>query len=327
MKKVLCILPLMLLYFSFLSIISAKSQDSMFYGEADVSLPSFEITLNCNKYNSSIAKYPCFVYNDITYLPLTTEMCDYMGLVTHNFVNMPTRGTAIVNAFFVGNTDIKSTEIPYAEVQTNPTSFNVQICKTTPKANGVSKDELGNLVLYYTIIQSYDHNGDKNYPLLYYKDTYYLPLIWNYAYEILGWDYSFNHEDGLKIDSRNTYRPELKIHHVESNIVGSINRGMFPYYIYGHDYYISHDINGWKLCVYDKKLGKSQEYILEDYLNDDNLQATFHYNDQSKLPVYENGILILEGRVFDKYDSKGIKYDALIVIDVYNGIVTITEKK
>ena len=66
---------------------------------------------------------------------------------------------------------------------------------------------------------------------------------------------------------------------------------------------------------------------MEDYLNDDNLQATFHYNDQSKLLVYENGILILEGRVFDKYDSKGIKCDTLIVIDVYNGIVTITEKK
>ena len=308
--------------------VTAQTEHTDFEDEVNMYLASFDITLNGQKYDSNTAEYPCLVYKDITYLPLTSEMCDYIGLKTYycNLQNYRSK-EYYTTALFIGNASIKKSELPIGKKNNNPSSVQALPFRNISNYNEALQIEEQKYLLFYTLIQSYDHNGDTNYPIMYYKDTYYLPLTWNFAYNQLGWEYFFDIDRGLFIDSRTAFRPELRESSIDIWVSGHYTIGLADLYIYGHDYYIWHDINGRIVRVYDKKLGKSQSYVLGDYLNDDNLQATFYYNDQNKLPVYANGILTLEGKVFDKYDSKGIKYDALIVIDVYNGIVTITEKK
>ena len=49
---------------------------------ANISLPSFKVTLNGSEINNSYSKYPLIVYKDITYFPMTFGGCRYLGLET-----------------------------------------------------------------------------------------------------------------------------------------------------------------------------------------------------------------------------------------------------
>ena len=62
--------------------VTAQTEHTDFEDEVNMHLASFDITLNGQKYDNNTAEYPCLVYKDITYLPLTSEMCDYIGLKT-----------------------------------------------------------------------------------------------------------------------------------------------------------------------------------------------------------------------------------------------------
>lgn len=323
MKKLLYFFTAVLFTGIFIMSTRAEEAYSDFDGEVEAGLPSFAVTLNGVKYDSTNAKHPLFVYGDITYLPLTDEMCGFMGLKTLQISNAQSRGSSKINAVFVGNSDIKTSGIPQICGDVNPASFKVRKYRSTPKAKGADRDEDGNLLLYYTLIQNYEHNGDEAYPLLCYGDTFYLPLTWNFAYEMLGWKYEFDLNNGLMIDSSEAFRPELEFYAVEGWLYGNITRGMHPLYYYGHDYYIEYNINGWWLTVYDRSFGESQQYTFDDYVDNENQNLRFYYTKPYGFS-YESGILTLNGARSERIPEYGeIKYGVTLVIDVFNGAVTI----
>ena len=54
-----------------------------FAAEAETaSLPSFKVTLNGVEVKNEYREYPLFVYNDITYFPMTYFDCRFLGLIT-----------------------------------------------------------------------------------------------------------------------------------------------------------------------------------------------------------------------------------------------------
>ncbi len=323
MKKILYIFASLIFAGILITGAGAEEICSDFDGEAEVVKPSFDVTLNGVKYDSTNAKHPLFVYKDITYLPLTDEICGFMGLKTLQISNAQSRASSKINAFFVGNSDIKTSEMPQICGDVNSLSFKVQTYRSTPNAKGAQRDKDGNLLLYYTLVQNYEHNGDEAYPFLFYRETFYLPLTWDFAYEKLGWEYEFDLSAGLVIDSRKALRPELNFYAVKDWLFGNITRGMHPLYYYGHDYYIEYNINGWWLTVYDRSFGESQRYTFDDYVDNENQNLRFYYTKPYGF-AYESGILTINGAWSERIPEYGeVKYDVILVIDVFNGAVTI----
>ena len=286
----------------------AESADDFEFGEeVDIALPTFDVVFNSRKYDSDNAEYPCIVYKDITYLPMTDAMCGYMGLQMHREYVM-SRSYQDINFVFVGNSDITCESLPDSCNNADVHSMKARVYRDTPKTKGAYTNKDGYLVLYYTVVQDYEHNGSEEYPVLYYNDTYYLPLTWDIAYEKLGWEYSFDHDNGLVIDSREAFRPELWVEDVKTWIRGNITRGLVPMYICGHDYYIYHHAGGWMLEVYDRVRGKSGMFLLSG----GEVSASFNY---LKTPVYSDGILTLRGAAV--YGNVGPAVDVIITIDVW----------
>ena len=185
--------------------------------ERIVSVPSFDVTLNGVKYQNDKAKYPFLYYNGITYMPLTKGICDFMGL---NFVHKDAAGTYF-EALAVSNKHARS---------------------DVPEFDYIKEGDVFSFALYEPFDGELYINGESTkwhtfgmeYPPLRLENVYYLPLTWQIAALHFDWEYSFDIQNGLVLDSRNAFRPEFSL-----DFFKPVYAGYSPmHYCMNGDYYV-----------------------------------------------------------------------------------------
>ncbi len=164
--------------------------------KVNVQIPSFNITINDMVFDNQKAMYPFIVYNDVTYAPLTYNLCRQLGVIT---------GWDSERGLYLAK---------YME-------DNIQY---TPDLGGYYKKG----AVYKASIPSFpvvlngvsiNSKSDKSlYPVLIFKNITYLPLTWENVYYEFGWDISWDKTKGLSINSQNTgsypYLSEINDKHV-----------------------------------------------------------------------------------------------------------------
>lgn len=140
-----------------------------------VTLPTFPVTLNSCQLPPAYDRYPVIVYKDITYFPMTYHYGDFLGLTTHWDNNTLTVDKKNV---------VSSKLLRYEQTKKNKSQQTASIATSNIVVNG-------------KII----HNNQEKYPLLLFRDVTYFPLTWRFAVDEFGWDYTFNMEQGLQINS------------------------------------------------------------------------------------------------------------------------------
>lgn len=140
-----------------------------------VTIPTFEVSLNGVGIDNSYSQYPPIVYKDITYFPMTYYDCRFLGLESA-WDN--SRGLAIVK------TDVNWGYHKYKTSVKNGPAYNAQVAPFRITVNGKEID-----------------NSSEKHPLLLFRSVTYFPLTWRFAVDEFGWKYSFDQNNGLVINS------------------------------------------------------------------------------------------------------------------------------
>lgn len=145
--------------------------------EAKVTLPTFQVSLNGTPIDNSFRQYPLIVYKDITYFPMTYYDSRFLGLETKwsGDTGLEIDKTGIAAAYRDYNGDARNGKTYTATIP----SFDI-------KVNGEAVNQ-----------------ADEEYPLLVFRDVTYFPLTWRFAVDAFGWDYRFDSDNGLVIQSTN----------------------------------------------------------------------------------------------------------------------------
>lgn len=176
-KRVICIL-MMIITFIMASIIPAYAADVS--ASVTVTLPTFNVALNNVNMDNRYSKYPLIVYKDITYFPMTYSACRFLGLESS------WRGNQ--EGLLIDATDITAAYCPYSTKERNNSSYKATIPTFPIKINGKLID-----------------NSKEEYPILIFRDITYFPITWKFAVDEFGWDYSFDLNNGLSINSNNIH--------------------------------------------------------------------------------------------------------------------------
>lgn len=145
------------------------------------------VTLNGQTIDNELAKYPLLLYKNITYFPMTYNLCRFLGVET-NWDNS-------TRTLSIDKSNIKTDYV--ADVGANNKKGRAVTLKTVNYpviVNGVSVE-----------------NYDSTWPLLNYNDITYFPLTWQFAVDSFGWDYQWDAVNGLRINSKTT-TPDEEIH-------------------------------------------------------------------------------------------------------------------
>lgn len=128
-------------------------------------LPTYPIKVNGQLISNANAKYPFLNYKNVTYLPLTTNVCNALG-IGFNF----TDNTALLTYSGVCNK---------SSIDLGISSINPATCKV----------EKAYAYIGSTYIPAYSE-----YPFLKYRDIIYMPLTWNntYAFNLSTYWYTNN---------------------------------------------------------------------------------------------------------------------------------------
>ncbi|MDF2922353.1 MAG: hypothetical protein K0R57_1267 [Paenibacillaceae bacterium] len=144
------------------------------------SLPPFPVQLNGVELDQAHSRYPFIFYKDITYLPLTWNNLEALGL-TYSWSKE--EGLVLIPAW--NRTAEASTEPPEQDlaVNVNPSGGLSAFVAAGPVAIGP---------------ESIDNQAEP-YPFLVYRDVTYMPLTWRFAHELLGIDIRWGEEAGLQV--------------------------------------------------------------------------------------------------------------------------------
>ncbi len=198
MKKLLILLTAFLLLMTLNVSIASDAEISI----SDASIPEFTVTLNGQKIESGRRQFPLLVYKDITYFPMTYHDCRFLGLETawdDETKTLSIEKKNITCAYRDYDIDFDTLRNDYLSV----CNFNIIV-------NGKEIT-----------------NSKEEYPLLTFRDVTYFPLTWRFAHDEFGWEYSFDNEVGLKINSSNPKTETVNL----PNISGSaIFDGEYYYY-------------------------------------------------------------------------------------------------
>lgn len=135
------------------------------------------VTLNGQAVDNAAARYPLLVYQDITYVPMTWDLCRFLGLETR--WDGETRTLSI---------DRSGERGPYVA--------------DTGGALRPGQAVAARTVDYVVVVGGETvSGGDTDWPLLSFRNVTYFPLTWRYAVESFGWDYAWDAENGLRIVS------------------------------------------------------------------------------------------------------------------------------
>lgn len=139
-------------------------------------LPLCKVTLNGQEIDNSYRQYPFLQYRNIVYFPMTYYDCRFLGVETfwddYNY------------KLTVTKSDIFGEYYPYTSIEKNAASYDVAKYYNLLSVNG--KD----------IITANDP-----YVPIKFRDVIYFPLTWRFAVSEFGWEYSYDDENGLVINS------------------------------------------------------------------------------------------------------------------------------
>lgn len=162
--------------------------------EVKVTLPAFTVTLNGVEIDNDCSQYPLLVYKDITYVPMTYHGSRFMHLKA-NWYNNEYRNTQVL---FVGYCeDYEKEWNGYPTNEKNQSSLTATIPTYKIAVNTLNEQE-------------FIDNETEEYPLLNFRGITYFPLTWRFAVGEFGWQYSFDQEKGLVINSKDQFRVELE---------------------------------------------------------------------------------------------------------------------
>ncbi len=168
MKKTL------LLMFSFFMLLST----SFAIEKINVKIPTFATSINDTIFNNENEKYPLIVYKDITYFPMTWNMCKSIGLVS-------------------GWDDEKGLYISSYLIDGEYESY---------KGNNVKNKNYSATIVNYpiTINGKKIDNAKEEYPLINFRDITYFPLTWRFASDEFGWKINWDNIKGLDVNTTKT---------------------------------------------------------------------------------------------------------------------------
>ncbi|MBA1335394.1 MAG: hypothetical protein HPY66_1017 [Firmicutes bacterium] len=171
-------------------------------GSVKVSLPGFNVSLNGVQVENRYRQYPLIVYKDITYFPMTYYDCRFLGIETKwdSGEGLEIDKTGITGAYRDYNGKTKNAGTYTATVP----AFDV-------KVNGKAIN-----------------NAEEEYPLLVFRDVTYFPMTWRFGVEEFGWEYGFDPQNGLVIQSPNQKLEKVMLSGYAGGPV--IAAGQFYYY-------------------------------------------------------------------------------------------------
>lgn len=142
--------------------------------------PSFPIQLNGLQLDASLSRYPFLFYNDITYMPLTWNNLQALGM---EMLWDSSNGLMIWNN---RNSPpplrLAPPEQDLVEQPNNAKSYTAQVAQGRIQLNGVEID-----------------NAAEPYPFLSFRDVVYMPLTWRFTHDILQIDLHWDSEGGLAL--------------------------------------------------------------------------------------------------------------------------------
>lgn len=265
-----------------------------------VEIPNFPVTVNEVEYNSKYSEYPFLIYNDITYMPMTYDFATYMGL----------------NIIF-------DTSAVYHKGET---ILHIANGKRTASELGQYLKEEENKVSYVAVIPDYptyisfegkEYDNSSLYPIINLNGVTYIPLTWNVMHTLLDWDYSFDNDRGLIINSEEAVRPNDINRKLFNRMGTSTNE-----YFLGEKCYLCYDVNiyyaGNILWVTSDK---KKEFNLSKQLN-----GKINYLNR----MYKNGVLAaaetppkINGNILEIMCARKDFGEAnlLVTVDLENGVV------
>ncbi len=134
------------------------------YSETSVTVPEFDVMINGVVIDKESSTYPIFTYKSITYIPLTSDYIDGFGLQLE---------FTPVNGLNIWKSTVKDFEPSFLE-------GNFRI------GQSVSVREVP-----FQVTMN-DKQIESTYPVLFYEDIVYMPLTWEVAHDILGFDYYYD---------------------------------------------------------------------------------------------------------------------------------------
>lgn len=180
-------------------------------------LPEFPVTVNGQEYNyNEYEEFPLFVNGGVTYFPLTYNNALILNLIPEYDANEPrsiafTRGNSDVPKVIFKKHLIKEITTPIDDVYVRSDVYHYQTHhpraeKNEPSLNANSYDQ-GYLDHFGINITLDGENLAElvDYPLVYYRNMWYLPLTWKVVTEVLGGTMSFDFENGLDVRVNNYF--------------------------------------------------------------------------------------------------------------------------
>jgi len=146
-----------------------------------VALPAFRVQINGTIVNSKTANYPLLVYKDITYMPMTYDYCNLLGLESSW-----TKEGGLNVSLRANNTVPTVTEQESAD--NNQSHVTATVVETPITING---KKINNL--------------KEPYPFLRYKDITYFPLTFKFTHEEFNIYSNFIPDIGLGVYSENKF--------------------------------------------------------------------------------------------------------------------------
>lgn len=216
-NNLLGILVILMLLIRFPAIAEAR--------EVTIALPEHQVTINGQKIDSQSEMHPLLMYKGITYLPLTDEINEFVGLEL-KFYQLPWITEPGYDVWFVGLED--------RTIERWPSHFRQPLNYLMDTAKILRNRIAVNTIAY----DDFAVNSQLEYPLLSYQDIVYLPLTYQIVVNDLGWTYAYDDQMGLVIDSTDPIRPRWEDERIQ---IQSPSKGMDLYrYTYFTDGYLGY---------------------------------------------------------------------------------------
>ncbi|MCH4890009.1 hypothetical protein EZV73_20690 [Acidaminobacter sp. JC074] len=226
-----------------LSIVTVYAEDSL-----EVVIPEFPVTFNGVDMNPAYSEYPLFVYKGITYVPMTYNASQGLGLSVE----------------FSGEKGLSI----------NPIQANGTIKDYTKAGKNPSQMKAIRPSYKIAVNNKLVDNASEDYPILSLNDVTYFPLTWKWVNDEFGWEISFSNEAGLKIESslssvkEETTSIEVERQYASGEVIKvekNPDAGFFwPYYLY-----------------IPKNLSDDKTYIFVEPNNQPNKDVAFSQTEES----------------------------------------------
>ena len=173
-----------------------------FATEVKANIPTFDVSFNGTTIENENRQYPLLVYKDITYVPMTYYDSRYLGLISN--------WNGETNTLSIEKDNITCAYRDYNWEWKNSSKYQVNVCDFNIIVNGKEVN-----------------NSKEEYPLLTFRDVTYFPLTWRFAVDEFGWEYSFDEENGLVINSDNVHAKIIELPYCSGMVATD---GVYYYY-------------------------------------------------------------------------------------------------